>query len=430
MNRKMLMLVLLFTCFFIGQARAQDNVLPTTDTKNESKGRTITPPKLFLNCANWRCYEDFVRTELNFFDYVRDRFEADIQILIINQDNAAGGSQYTLNFIGQQKWQGQSDTLRFATKQADTDEMIRQKLVRYIKFGLIKFKMPVELLDDVNVDFKKRATEQTMVKNDKWNYWVFTLGGQGNMNGGSNQLSLWMNGYLTAQRITNDSKTILRANYSQNIQEFTIGSEKFKAKTEEANITGLYVKSLNEHWSVGGGYVFRRSVFQNFDAMNQISPAIEYNAFKTSENTKHQLRFLYQAGMRTHNYIEPTILERSYEVLPYQRMDITLNLTRAWGTISTYVSGFQYLHDASKHRLSFGMDMNWRVFEGFSINLSGNASYVKDQIFLPASAFDPTQVLLGARALPSSFDYWTYFGVSYTFGSINNSVVNPRFNDF
>ncbi|TAE07433.1 MAG: hypothetical protein EAZ95_18420 [Bacteroidetes bacterium] len=367
--------VCIFLCLSMGYAQNAEN--PSLPAEKLTPSNTIVPPKLFLNCASWRCYEDFVRTELNFFDYVRDRFEADIQILIINQDNAAGGSQYTLTFIGQKNWAGKTDTLKFATKQADTDEIIRQKLVRFLKLGLIKYELPTELLDDITVDFKKRAVEQTMVKNDQWNYWVFQLGGQGNVNGGSK-----------------------------------------------------YVKSLGEHWSAGAGYVFRRSVFQNFNAMNQISPAVEYNAFKTSENTKHQLRFLYQAGIRTHNYLEPTIFEKSHENLPFQRLDVALNLTRTWGTIGAIVTGFQYLHDASKYRLSFGLDLNWRVFEGFSVNISGNASYVKDQVFLPASAFDPTTILLGARQLPSSFDYWTYFGVSYTFGSINNSVVNPRFNDY
>lgn len=396
----------------------------------QAQPQVVSPPKLFLNCASWGCYEDFVRTELNFFDFVRDRFEADIQVLIINQDNAAGGRQYTLNFLGQKAMQGRSDTLQFNTKQADTDEIIRQKLVRCLKLGLIKFDMPTEFADDITIDFKKREGEKAMVKGDKWNYWVFQLGTQGNVSGGSNQFNLWLNNYTSIQRITHQSKFVSNFNYSQNIQEYTIDNEKYRAKTENLNGSLLYVKSLDEHWSAGGGYVFQRSIFQNYNAMNQLSPAIEYNAFKTSENTKHQLRFLYQAGVRSQNYLEPTIFDVSHEVLPFQRLDITLNLTRTWGTVRTSLTGFQFLHDASKYRAGLGVDINWRVFEGFSVNVSGNANYIQNQLFLPASAFDPTTVLLGARQLPTNFDFWTYFGVSYTFGSINNSVVNPRFNDY
>ena len=36
-------------------------------------------------------------------------------------------------------------------------------------------------------------------------------------------------------------------------------------------------------------------------------------------------------------------------------------------------------------------------------------------------------VLLRRRALLTGFQYFTHFGVSYTFGSIYNNVVNPRF---
>ncbi len=407
-------------------AFAQKAELPEKDSNTNQ----LAPPKLFINCTSWNCYEDFIRTELTFFDYVRDRFEADIQILVIAQNNAANGAQYTLTFIGQKKWLGQTDTLRFSTKQADTDEIIRQKMVRYMKLGLVRFEMPSEFDESVVVDFKKRTIDKAMLQKDKWDYWVFQLGANGNLNGGSNQYSLWMNNYVSAQRITNKSKLRVSANYSQNIQEYTISGEKFRAKTENFNGNILYVKSLNEHWSAGGGYTFQRSIFRNYHALNQISPAIEYNAFKNADNTKQQLRFLYQIGVRTQNYIEPTIFDVTHEVLPYQRLDMSLNLTRSWGTIGSSISAFQFLHDYTKYRISVGLDMNWRVFEGFSLNISGNASYVKDQLFLPASNFDPTTILLGARQLPSSFDYYMFFGVSYTFGSINNSVVNPRFNDY
>lgn len=420
---------LLFALFFcLGQASKAQNT--PTEMLVKDNEQAVNPPKLFINCASWGCYEDFVRTELNFFDYVRDRFEADIQILIINQDNAAGGRQYTLTFIGQKKWEGQTEKLTFATKQADTEEIMRQKLVRYLKLGLIKFEMPIELADDIAIDFKKRAVEQTMVKNDKWNYWVFQLGTQGNLSGGSNQFNLWMSNYVSAQRITNQSKFIFSGNYNQNIQEFTVQGSKTRVKNENGSGSILYVKSLNEHWSIGGGYSFQHSIFTNYNALNQISPALEYNAFKTSENTKHQLRFLYQIGMRSHNYIEPTIFDLTHEVLPYQRLNINLSITRPWGSLGSNIRAFQYLHDARKYSIGAGLDLNWRVFEGFSINISSSATYIKDQINLRADQVDPSVIFLGGSQLASNFDYWTYFGVSYTFGSINNSVVNPRFNDY
>src|SRR4051812_48589581 len=57
-------------------------------------------PKLYINC-NGNCYQDYVKTQLTLFDFVRDQALADIQVLIISRLNAGGGQLYTLRFIGQ-----------------------------------------------------------------------------------------------------------------------------------------------------------------------------------------------------------------------------------------------------------------------------------------------------------------------------------------
>ena len=39
----------------------------------------------------------------------------------------------------------------------------------------------------------------------------------------------------------------------------------------------------------------------------------------------------------------------------------------------------------------------------------------------------PEEILLERRALLTNYRYGAFVGISYTFGSIFNSVVNPRF---
>jgi hypothetical protein len=58
----------------------------------------------------------------------------------------------------------------------------------------------------------------------------------------------------------------------------------------------------------------------------------------------------------------------------------------------------------------------------------GLVSYVRDQLYLPAGDATEEEVLLRLRQLETSYFYQVSFGVSYTFGSIYNSVVNPRLN--
>ena len=90
MKYSFLLLYLMSAVFSYAQpVRRSKNVITppvVTDT-------LILPPKLFLNCPNVNCFDDYVRTELPFFDYVRDRHQCDIEILVTNQSTGASGQE-------------------------------------------------------------------------------------------------------------------------------------------------------------------------------------------------------------------------------------------------------------------------------------------------------------------------------------------------
>ena len=56
-----------------------------------------------------------------------------------------------------------------------------------------------------------------------------------------------------------------------------------------------------------------------------------------------------------------------------------------------------------------------------------DASRIRDQLFLPLRGATPEEVLLRLRRLQSGYEYGFRFGLTYTFGSIFSSIVNPRF---
>jgi hypothetical protein len=62
-----------------------------------------------------------------------------------------------------------------------------------------------------------------------------------------------------------------------------------------------------------------------------------------------------------------------------------------------------------------------------SANVGASISWVRDQISLSAEEASEDQILLGSRRLPTDYEFGVFLGLSYTFGSIYNSVVNPRF---
>ena len=71
-----------------------------------------------------------------------------------------------------------------------------------------------------------------------------------------------------------------------------------------------------------------------------------------------------------------------------------------------------------------------RLFKGFSFNIYGDYSRIRDQINLRKGGASEEEVLLRQRQLATGFEYFAGFGVTYRFGSIYNNIVNPRFRNF
>ena len=58
---------------------------------------------VFLDCG-YRCDEDYLRTEITYVNWVRDRAVADVHLLVTTQSTGGSGLEYTLAFIGQSRF--------------------------------------------------------------------------------------------------------------------------------------------------------------------------------------------------------------------------------------------------------------------------------------------------------------------------------------
>jgi len=80
--------------------------------------------------------------------------------------------------------------------------------------------------------------------------------------------------------------------------------------------------------------------------------------------------------------------------------------------------------------LTFNPSFNIRITRGFSVSVSGSYRVINDQLSLELPSDvdpnDPESIIRGVQR-PTSYDYSFSFGLSYTFGSIYNNIVNPRF---
>ena len=73
---------------------------------------------VFIDCNN--CDRNFIKQELTYLTYVRDRLLADVHIQIVNQNTGSGGEQFTFFFYGQRELAGNDDTLTVTTNVNNT----------------------------------------------------------------------------------------------------------------------------------------------------------------------------------------------------------------------------------------------------------------------------------------------------------------------
>jgi hypothetical protein len=72
-------------------------------------------------------------------------------------------------------------------------------------------------------------------------------------------------------------------------------------------------------------------------------------------------------------------------------------------------------------------ELSLRLRRGLSVAAEVSASRIRDQLSLPARRATPEEILLRIRRLQSGYEYEVGFSLTYTFGSIFSSIVNPRF---
>ena len=86
-----------------------------------------------------------------------------------------------------------------------------------------------------------------------------------------------------------------------------------------------------------------------------------------------------------------------------------------------------YLDDFSKFSGQLSGNLSFRITRGLSLNMNASGSLIRNQLYLPKKDLTDEEILLQRRQLATDSRYRVSFGFSYTFGSIFNNVVNPRF---
>lgn len=382
---------------------------------------------LFLDCQS--CYADYLRSEVTFVDYVRDRTEADIHVLITRADTGAGGSEYTLQFMGGRTFDGVNHTTRTVTLASDTDDVIRRQLATAVRVGVLHYLSRETLPAGLAVNVRTGTEEdRPAVAGDPWRNWVFSLRGSASFDGEETSRERELGADFSADRITPDWKATFGVEIEHSIEEFDLDEdEPVHAERRERDFQWLVVNGLGEHWSMGATGDVESSTFDNIELSISAMPAVEFNVFPYSSYTRRQLRLMYGAGVESNRYYETTLFGEDEETRPRHEVSLAYEQREPWGSLQARTEWSQYLHDLSKARLELEGELSLRVARGLSVAANVSASRIRDQIALPGRGATDEEILLRIRRLQTGYEYNVGLSLTYTFGSIFSSVVNPRF---
>lgn len=384
----------------------------------------VQRPKLHLGCPQ-TCFEDYLRQELSYFDIVRDREQSDFALLIVRQKAANGGERITLQLS---RADGSEVPRVVSTPPAAQAEQVREQL---------RNEVVAMLYDPLSTGPHRTAFRMTLPRRvdgslsslvDPWDHWVMSPELKGFVDTESNFQFVELHGALTLRRITEHHRLRFRGGYVQRINRFVVedGSEVIgNVSAWSGRMT--YARAVGRRFALGFAATESASEVENLRGHAHGGAVAEVNLFPYSENVNQQVRFAYQAGPWFNWYLDTTRSGLLHEVRPYHALTAVADANQPWGSVQWALQFNSLIDEPGKWRLGSAAVASLRVFEGFAVVLQGRAALVRDQLGLRARPLTDNEILLGNVEQKTNHQIQLEFGVSYTFGSVHDTIVNPRF---
>ena len=386
---------------------------------------------MFLDC-DFECDFDYLRREITFVNWVRDRRDAQVHVLVTTRDSG-GGEEWTFEFIGLEGFAGRGITLRYNTSDTDTEDEVREGYAQVLRVGLLNYIVDTPAAERIEIVHQAAAAEQAELvatpEDDPWNFWVFRAEVEADLEGEQRQTERTYSAEFSANRTTEQWKirSEVDARFSEETFELSDGREVVSDRRSYGGF-GQVVKSLGPHWGASIRASANSSTFENEDFSLSAAPGIEYNIFPYAESSRRQLTFTYEIGFTRVSYNELTIFNLLEETLYDQNLLVNYDVTQPWGQIGFFTEAGNFLNHFDQYRVELGGRAEVRIVRGLALNVDAEFSWVRDQRFLPREDATDEEILTRQRALATDYEYELSISVSYTFGSIFNNVVNPRFN--
>ena len=386
--------------------------------------------RLFLDCAT-RCDGQFLRTELTTVDWVTDRTVSDVHLIATGLGTGAGGREVTLTFIGRDGLAGMTDTVRFSTPPDATDDIYRREFLRVLELGLVRYSLAMDAAQALRVMRTPIDVSRPIVAlTDPWNFWVFNVRLNGELDAESRTTGYELGGEINASRTTEDWKIRLEVGGDLDRTKFTLDDgRKFTATRDGWRAEALVARSINWKWSTGFVAEARSYRPDNLELRYRFAPALEFDFFPYAEATRRRLILLATLGVNHFEYVEETVFDRLEETRLDGKLDIAYESQQPWGSAYLNGSASAFLSNLEQNRFSGSAGLEIRLARGLEFEVRGSYTRVRDQISLPKGDASDEEVFLRLRQLATGYRASVDIGLSYTFGSFLNTIVNPRFNN-
>ena len=396
---------------------------------------------MFTDCE---CNTTYLKQEIDYVNHTIDPVNAQVNLFIVTSYLSNGGRVYNLDFKGQEELAGNTLKFKVSTTSVMTGVERDELLVKRIKLGLAGFLAGTEYGDLVDVKVARpqvpsevdtsKATAGALAEpvavaevQDNWNNWIFDVWANASIDIESQRSNSRLRGGFRADRTTPEVRIRFNPNLLFRTQSVTQsdGTELTSIRRDMWS-NASFVRSISDHWSVGFFNSVSSSTFRNIDYGVWVAPAIEYNIFNYDEVPFKEFTIAYRLGWSYNDYTEETIFFETEESFFRQVVDVDLRIRQRWGQVFAGVTAGNFLNDFSKNRLSVQASGNIRLIKGLSFNVSGSYQIINDQISLRRGEASVEDVLLGQSQLATNFETDLSFGLSYTFGSLFNNVINTR----
>jgi hypothetical protein len=386
-------------------------------------------PSLFLSCP-LECFDTYLRQELSYFDFSRDPRRADITLVIARQPAGSGGERFTvaLSRRGALSRLASPAPRSFTMPSGAPPHAARSQLLQSILRLLRDDLRESEHESAFALSLPQRGGSALSALDDPWDYWVITPELRAQGEGGSGYYFVEGSAVLTVRRITASSKLRLRGIYGRRWSGYRLeDGSRIRGDIYGWEGRAIYAHTLGERWALGAVVTGRANEFENLRGHAHGGPLLEFNVFPYAENASRQLRLAYQAGLWANWYMQENGAGRRHELPGYHALSLIADVNQPWGSVQWIGQLNAFLNTKDGYRVSTGVVLSLRLFEGLAVNLEGEAAYVRDLINLRRRAITDHELLLWTVQQPTHYMFEFKFALTYAFGSVHNTIVNPRF---